>query len=754
MRAAWRAGEDPTCEMAESSGKTTARRPGIVTILLTILVLFLLPTLLVVGAFVYEIRRSDEAQSEQYLTTETRGLTNGLSGEIDDAQLFMRVVSRALGPLVERGDIAGCKSQIAELQNGDPTLTGYYVTDASGAVVCAADEARVGTSVSSTNAFQALQLGARLYLGEPSFDAHDRATTPVAMPWRSAQNEFAGVIGAEIDLASVLAKVRTGYALPESVVMLTTSDGLILSMIPDPGGQAGKRIAPGEGPPFVDGVERSWADQQVALAGDVLVISVGVPRSIVEARTSQIASWTVGALLAIVVVGLLIALAAGSYFVRRPVYALSRAVERLGSGDRSARAGTVGGARELAGLGQAFDTMADRIDAREEENERYRQELESARDELEVRVEERTRDLAAMTDKAELRARTVERRFQQEMRLREIVTLLQACQDLDESAAILKNLMPDLFPSTRGALALFSEPHSELETIAQWGSEGSFAESFMPDACWALRLGNGHRSGLHGEGNPRCSHIENPDLDVVCAPILAQGETRGVVSVDLRGLPEEIAGVEGEHAVASVETAAATIGIALYNIRLRGALRKLTIRDPLTGLHNRRFADDVVAKELSRARRSRQPVTVVRIDIDRFKAINDEFGFDAGDTVLREMAGAIEHFFRYEDVCSRYGGQDFLIVMVGASKLDAVNRCDQLRGQLGERSYFYKGMALPRISVSVGVATYPEDGTTEDDLLSAVETALSTAKHDGRDRVRAAPGEALPPADPPATNTR
>ncbi|MEW5422126.1 diguanylate cyclase [Amorphus sp. 3PC139-8] len=741
--------------MADRTGKTTARRPGIVTILLAILVLFLLPTLLVVGVFIYEIRRSDEAQSEQYLNTEIRGLANGLSGEIDEAQLFMRVVRRALGPLVERGDSTACQSQIAELQSGDPTLTGYYVTDAAGTIVCAADESRVGTSIASTSAFQALQLGGRLYLGGPTFDAHDRAMVPVALKWLGSAQEFAGVVGAEIDLATVLAKVRTSYALPEAVVMLTSSDGLILSMIPDPGGQTGSRIAPGGGTPFVDGVERRWSDQQVALANDVLVVTVGVPRTIVEARTNQIAWWTVGALLAIVVAGLLIAFIAASYFVRRPVHALADAAERLGSGDRSARAGTVGGARELAGLGQAFDTMADRLDGREAENERYRRELEQARDELEVRVEERTRDLAAMTDKAELRARTVERRFEQEMRLREIVTLLQACQDLDESAAILKNLMPDLFPSTRGALALFSEPHNELETIAQWGTEGSFAESFMPDACWALRLGNGHRSGMHGEGNPRCAHIENPDLDVVCAPILVQGETRGVVSVDLQGLPEEIAGAEGEHAVASVETAATTIGIALYNIRLRGALRKLTIRDPLTGLHNRRFADDVVAKELSRARRSRQPVTVVRIDVDRFKAINDEFGFDAGDTVLREMAGAIEHFFRYEDVCSRYGGQDFLIVMVGASKVDAVNRCDQLREQLGERSYFYKGMALPRISVSIGVATYPEDGTTEDDLLTAVEAALSTAKHDGRDRVRAAPGEALPPPDDtPATNTR
>lgn len=732
--------------MKDTTSQKISRRPGIVTILLGTLALFLLPTLLVVGGFIYEVRRSDEAQTRQYLQTETRALANGVSGEIDEAQLFMRLVRQALGPAVERDNLAACQGLIAELQAGEQTVVNYFVTDQTGRIVCAADRDTLGQSIASTDYFQALQLGGRLYLGTPAFDMRNRAMVPLALPWQS-NDRFAGVIGAEIDLGTVLAKVRTGYALPESVVMLTSSDGVILAQIPDPAGRVGGRVTAGD-VPFVDGVEREWANQQVAIAGDILLVSVGVPRTVVKERTTQVAWWTVAVLGAIVVAALLIGLAAGSIFVRRPVQALVRAAERLGSGDRSTRAGQVGGARELTLLGRAFDTMASRLDAREQENERYRTALEEARDDLEIRVEERTRDLASMTQKAELRAKTVERRFQQETRLREIVTLIQASQDLEESASILKNRMPDLFPSTRGALALFAEPHNKLETIAQWGGEGYFEETFNPDACWALRLGSPHHSGIHGQGNPRCDHIENPDIDVVCAPILVQGESRGVISIDLSELPEEVGGSEGGHAISTVETAAATIGIALYNIRLRSALRKLSIRDSLTGLHNKRFADDVIAKELSRAYRSRQPVTLVRIDIDRFKAINDEFGFDAGDTVLREMAGAIDHYFRYEDVCSRYGGQDFMVVMVNAAKHDAVNRCERLRSQLGERAYFYKGIALPRISVSIGVATYPEDGSNEDDLVSAAEAALQTAKHDGRDRVRAAPGEA-PAKDAP-----
>lgn len=728
--------------MAHSSKPNTRKRPSIVAILLGNLVLFLLPTIAIVAAFVYEIQRSETNQTRQFLETEARALSNGMSAEINDAQLFMRLARRALTPLVERGDLAGCEAVAAELEDGEGTLTGFFVTDGTGTIVCASDPARRGATVADTDAFQTLALGGRLFLGRAELDANDRSRIPVAMGWRGAGDAFAGIVGAQINLGVVLAKTRTGYALPESVVILSAGDGLVLAQIPDPGGQVGSRVQGDANAPFVDGVVREWSHQQLPVAGDLLRLSVGVPRTIIEASTATVAWWVFAALAGLVVVALLLGLAIASYFVRRPARALVGTASRLGSGDRSARAGNIGGARELATIGAAFDDMAANLDAREQETERYRTAIEEARDDLEIRVKERTHDLAEMTEKAQARAETVERRFEHETRLREVVTLIQASQDVEECANILRARMHDLFPGTRGSLALFADTRSELEIIARWGDESAFLESFTPDQCWALRLGTPHRSGRDGIGNPRCRHIEDPGLDVVCAPILVQGEARGVISVDLSDMSEEMAGKDGGRAISTIETAAASIGIALYNVRLRGALRKLTIRDTLTGLHNRRFADDVVAKEISRARRSGQPVTLVRIDIDRFKLINDEFGFEAGDTVIREMAGLIEHFFRYEDVCSRYGGQDFMVVMVSATKIDAVRRCEILRARLGDHNYFYRGMALPRVSVSMGVATFPDDGATEGEVLAAVEAALSTAKHDGRDRVRGAPGVA------------
>lgn len=728
--------------MAQTSKPNTRKRPSIVAILLGNLVLFLIPTIAIVAAFIYEIQRSETLQTRQYLETEARGLSNGMSAEITEAQLFMRLARRALTPLVERGDLAGCEAVAAELEDGEGTLTGFFVTDSSGAIVCASTPALRAETVSATDAFQALRLGGRLYLGQPELDTNNRSRIPVAMGWRTATDDFAGIVGAQIDLGVILAKARTGYALPESVVILTAGDGLVLAQIPDPGGQVGSRVQGDPEAPFVDGIEREWSHQQLPVAGDLLRLSVGVPRTILEARTARVAWWLFAALAGLVVVALLLGLAIASYFVRRPAQALVDTAEKLGSGDRSARAGEIGGTRELATIGAAFDEMAGNLDAREQETERYRIAIEEARDDLEIRVKERTRDLGVMTEKAQARAETVERRFEQETRLREVVTLIQASQDVDESANILRARMPDLFPGTRGSLALFTDTRSNLETIARWGEEGAFEESFTPDQCWGLRLGTPHRSGRDGVGNPRCRHIADPELDVVCAPILVQGEARGIISIDLTDMPDEMVGQDGARAISTIETAAASIGIALYNVRLRGALRKLTIRDTLTGLHNRRFADDVVAKEISRARRSNQPVTLVRIDIDRFKLINDEFGFEAGDSVIREMAGLIEHFFRYEDVCSRYGGQDFLVVMVAATKIDAVRRCEILRARLGDHNYFYRGTALPRISASMGVATFPDDGATETDVLAAVEAALSTAKHDGRDRVRGAPGVA------------
>lgn len=734
--------------MAHTSKPKFSRRPSIVAILLGNLVLFLLPTIVIVAAFIYEIQRSETAQTLQFLKTEARSLSNGTSAEITDAQLFMRLARRALTPLVERGDLAGCQAVSTELENGEGTLTGFFVADSSGTIVCASDTSLRGTSVADSDAFQTLRLGGRLYLGPPQLDANGRARIPVALGWRTRDNEFAGAIGAEIDLGVVLAKARSGYALPESVVIMSSGDGLVLAQIPDPGGQVGSRVRGPADAPFVDGIEREWSHQQIAVAGDLLRLSVGVPRAILEARTASVAWWVFAGLASLVVLALLIGLAIASYFVRRPVRALVGTAVKLGSGDRSARVGNIGGARELATVGAAFDQMAANLEAREQETERYRIAIEEARDDLEVRVKERTRDLGLMTEKAQARAVTVERRFEHETRLREIVTLIQASHDIGECANILRARMHDLFPGTCGSLALFADTRSELQTVARWGDKDAFLETFTPDQCWGLRLGTPHRSGRDGVGNPRCRHIEDASLDVVCAPILIQGEARGVISIDLSGMPEEMVGRNGDRAISTIETAAASIGIALYNVHLRGALRKLTIRDPLTGLHNRRFADDVVAKEFSRSRRTGQPVTLVRIDIDRFKMINDEFGFEAGDTVIREMAGLIDHFFRYEDVCSRYGGQDFLVVMVAATKIDAMRRCEILRIRIGDHNYFYRGMALPRISVSMGVATFPDDGATEETVLAAVESALSTAKHDGRDRVIGAPG--VPPEDEPA----
>ena len=174
--------------MANKTKAQSIRRPSIVAILLGNLVLFLLPTIAIVAAFIYTIQRSETNQTLQYLDTEARSLSIGIANEINEAQLFMRLARRALTPLVERGDQGGCESVAAELEDGEGTLKHFFVTDSSGTVICTADPTREGETIAGSSAFEALRLGGRLYMGAPALGANNRPLVPVALGWRDAHH--------------------------------------------------------------------------------------------------------------------------------------------------------------------------------------------------------------------------------------------------------------------------------------------------------------------------------------------------------------------------------------------------------------------------------------------------------------------------------------------------------------------------------------------------------------------------------------
>lgn len=181
-------------------------------------------------------------------------------------------------------------------------------------------------------------------------------------------------------------------------------------------------------------------------------------------------------------------------------------------------------------------------------------------------------------------------------------------------------------------------------------------------------------------------------------------------------------------------TATEQIALALSNLRLRETLRNQAIRDPLTGLFNRRYLEETLNQEISRAERNKQPIAVIMIDIDHFKQYNDTYGHEAGDVVLSELGRFLERSLRGGDTPCRYGGEEFSVILPGASPEGALLKAERLRNEVKELNIHYRGRSVGGITLSLGVAVFPDHGSVGETLLRAADQALYQAKRGGRDR--------------------
>ena len=192
----------------------------------------------------------------------------------------------------------------------------------------------------------------------------------------------------------------------------------------------------------------------------------------------------------------------------------------------------------------------------------------------------------------------------------------------------------------------------------------------------------------------------------------------------------------------------AIVAVAWYQRRqlaqiraLKGLLEEQAIRDPLTGLYNRRYLDDALERELVRAQRDAYPVSVVMLDLDRFKALNDTYGHPAGDAVLVALATLLREYVRAGDLACRWGGEEFLLVLPNMPLAAAASRADVLRARFAAVETAF-GATKISAKLSAGVAACPEHGTSPAALVAAADAALYRAKREGRDRVCVTP---LPP---------
>jgi diguanylate cyclase (GGDEF)-like protein/PAS domain S-box-containing protein len=328
----------------------------------------------------------------------------------------------------------------------------------------------------------------------------------------------------------------------------------------------------------------------------------------------------------------------------------------------------------------------------------------------------------------------LERRNRNLSLLSEMSALLQASRTMEEAHRVIARFAQQLFGDGSGAIYIVDPQRDIAEAIAGWGEKAAGESVFQTEDCWALRLGRTH---IVEANDPTilCRHVAPPvPASYLCAPMVADGDALGVLHLQFASASGQTTDSDRVLAV----TVADQIALALANLRLHHRLREQSIRDPLTDLYNRRYMEDALERELMRAKRHKTLVAVVVMDIDHFKEINDTCGHEAGDALLAAFGEFLRARIRKEDMPCRYGGEEFVVILPGASLADASERAAQLREAAKSLTVDYQGRTLGPLTLSVGIAVFPDHGTTERSLFRAADASLYRAKQRGRDRVEVA----------------
>jgi diguanylate cyclase (GGDEF)-like protein/PAS domain S-box-containing protein len=338
--------------------------------------------------------------------------------------------------------------------------------------------------------------------------------------------------------------------------------------------------------------------------------------------------------------------------------------------------------------------------------------------------------------------RELELRTKQMGFLNEMGSLLECSGNVQDACCVVAESIQKLFPEAcSGALYLFRSSRNLVETAARWGATGTSESTFLPEECWALRRGQPHWSDSPGHGIS-CQHLtKKSGPESLCVPMVAQGNTVGVFHLEFHPLelscdssPETFRDSRQQLAI----SASSQIALSVASLRMRETLREQSIRDPLTHLFNRRFLEESLTRELELASRKSQSVAVLFLDLDHFKKFNDAFGHPAGDMVLQSLADLFRTFFRSTDICCRYGGEEFAIVLPESSSQDAAIRANALRSEVKRLRLRYKNQTLGPLSLSIGVAAFPEHGSSSEELLKIADQCLYQSKARGRDLVTVA----------------
>jgi diguanylate cyclase (GGDEF)-like protein len=318
------------------------------------------------------------------------------------------------------------------------------------------------------------------------------------------------------------------------------------------------------------------------------------------------------------------------------------------------------------------------------------------------------------------------------------VKCLHQCTEEREVVKVVGEFLPHLFPASVGGLYLLQEDGGIRQRLC-WPQRAQFVPEVRPRFCPVYQdakpqVASSHRCSACFECLPAHDHGL-----VFCLPL--RDDLKPATGILCAAVPADQRSSNDASTAALLKMVQGQLLLALSNLKARDSLGDLAVRDALTGAFNRRYLDATLDREIARARRNKSPVAVVLLDLDHFKQLNDTMGHEVGDVVLKAVVSKLQQKSREEDIVCRYGGEEFVVVMPGASALMARSRADQVRRDIHELSKVVRHRRV--VSVSAGVAVMPDNALDSSALLQAADLALYQSKHAGRDRVTLARSKPL-----------
>jgi diguanylate cyclase (GGDEF)-like protein len=307
---------------------------------------------------------------------------------------------------------------------------------------------------------------------------------------------------------------------------------------------------------------------------------------------------------------------------------------------------------------------------------------------------------------------------------------MQICVTAQEAYPRIKLIAHELFTNLSGGLSVYNSTTEQMETVIQWGENQILQNVFLPMDCFAIR-----EADINLVDDPQkeipCDHyLTPPPGGYLALPLLVQNELIGVIHI-VAPVGKKIEQHQQDMAISFGNI----VKLALANINLRSSLSELSLHDPLTNLYNRRYLNDILSRELIRVARERSTLCLAMIDIDDFKKFNDNYSHLAGDEVLILISNLLKKSFRGSDVSFRFGGEEFVVILLNTKISHAFNKMDEFRDLIKNTTIYYKDKPISNITVSIGLAEAPQHGALIDDLIKAADHALYSAKKSGKDKV-------------------